>query len=55
MLERHRQEKNKPKKKRKIIIFVCDKFENYKASFNRIFHRVAALRFGVPIKAKRMV
>ncbi len=43
----------KPKKERKLIIFVCDKFENYGAAFNKIFYRVAALRFGVPIKAKR--
>jgi len=53
MLETYNQEKDKPKSKRKLIIFVCDKFENYRAAFNKLFYRVAKLRFGVPIKAKR--
>jgi len=53
ILEKYNQEKDKPKSKRKLIIFVCDKFENYRTSFNKLFYRVAKLRFGVPIKAKR--
>lgn len=53
ILEKHFQEKDKPKKKRKLVVFVCDKFENYKSAFNKLFYRVAKLRFGVPIKAKR--
>ena len=53
ILERYRQEKSKPRKKRKLIIFVCDKFANYKNAFNKLFYVVAKLRFGVPIKAKR--
>jgi len=53
MLERYNQEKNKPKNKRKLIIFVCDKFENYRTAFNKLFYRVAKLRFGIPIKAKK--
>ncbi len=53
ILERYNQEKDKPKSKRKLIIFVCDKFENYRTSFNKLFYRVAKLRFGIPIKAKR--
>ena len=53
MLERYNQEKNKPKNKRKLIIFVCDKFENYRTAFNKLFYRVAKLRFGIPIKGKR--
>ncbi len=32
---------------------MCDKFENYRTAFNKLFYRVAKLRFGVPIKAKR--
>ena len=52
ILERYKQEKHKPKKKRKLIIFVCDKFENYRNAFNKLFYRVAKLRFGIPIKAK---
>ena len=39
------------KHKRKII-FVSDKFGNYKGAFNKLFFRVAVLHFGVPIKAK---
>lgn len=53
ILKRHKQEKNKPKRKRKLIIFVCDKFENYRNAFNKLFYYIAVLRFGVPIKAKR--
>ena len=53
ILEKYNQEKNKPTKKRKLIVFVCDKFENYKTAFNKLFYRVAKLRFGISIKAKR--
>ena len=53
ILERCNQERRKPKKKRKLIIFVCDKFENYRTAFIKLFYRVAKLRFGVPIKAKK--
>ena len=44
ILERYNQ-------KRKII-FVSDKFGNYKGAFNKLFFHVATLHFGVPIKAK---
>ena len=53
IFERYKQERNKPKNKRKLIIFVCDKFENYRTSFNKLFYRVAKLRFGISIKAKK--
>lgn len=53
ILQRYKQEQTKPKKKRKLIVFVCDKFENYKNAFNKLFYNVAELRFGVPIKAKK--
>ena len=53
ILKRYNQEKFKPKNKRKLVIFVCDKFENYRTAFNKLFYRVAKLRFGIPIKAKR--
>jgi len=36
-----------------LTIFVCDKFENYKTAFNKLFYRVTKLRFGIPIKAKK--
>ena len=53
IFERYKQERNKPKNKRKLIIFVCDKFENYRTAFNKLFYRVAKLRFGISIKAKK--
>lgn len=34
------------------IVFVSDKFGNYRGAFNKLFLHVATLRFGVPIKAK---
>lgn len=49
----YENEKCKPKRKRKMIIFVCDKFANYKNAFNKLFYFVAKLHFGVPIKAKK--
>jgi len=41
------------KKKKKLIIFVCDKFANYKTAFSKLFYRVAELQFGVPIACKK--
>ncbi len=52
ILEIYRREKHKTTKKRKLIVFVCDGFENYRNAFNKLFYFVAKLRFGVPIKAK---
>ena len=40
-------------KKKRLIIFVCDKFANYKTAFNKLFYRVAELQFGVPIACKK--
>ena len=37
----------------KRIIFVSDKFYNYKNAFNKLFYRIAKLQFGVPIKCNR--
>lgn len=53
ILEAYKKEKDKPKKKRKLIIFVCDKFGNYKAAWSILFGRVTKLIFGIPIKAKK--
>ena len=53
ILEIYKKEKHKSKKKRKLIIFVCDKFGNYKAAWSVLFGRVTKLTFGVPIKAKK--
>ena len=35
------------------IIFVCDKFANYKSAFNKLFYRTCKLTFGVPIACKK--
>ena len=40
-------------KKRKLITFVCDGFENYKSAWRKLFYRVSKLQFGVPIACKR--
>ena len=53
ILEIYFQEKRKTKKRRQLIIFVCDKFCNYKSAWSTLFGRVAKLRFGISIKAKR--
>ena len=53
MLEIYNKEKLKPKKNRKLITFVCDKFGNYKAAWSILFARATKLTFGIPIKAKK--
>lgn len=53
ILERFNKEKHKKVRDRKLITFVSDGFENYKTAFNKLFYRVAKLRFGVPIACKR--
>lgn len=53
ILEMYNKEKHKPRKKRKLITFVSDKFENYKSAWSILFGRVTKLIFGVPIRAKR--
>lgn len=40
-------------KRKKKIKFVCDGFENYKSSFNKLFYRIAELKSGVPIACKK--
>ena len=53
MLKQYKNELKKPSKKRMLIIFVSDKFGNYKAAWKRLFYRVTKLRFGVPIACKK--
>ncbi|MBI5133143.1 MAG: DDE-type integrase/transposase/recombinase [Thaumarchaeota archaeon] len=53
ILERYQKEKAKPLKKRKLVTFVCDCFENYRTAFNSLFYRVAKLVSGVPIACKK--
>ena len=53
ILERYKQELKKPLEKRKLIIFVSDKFVNYKTAWKKLFNRVSKLAFGVPIACKK--
>ena len=53
MLEKYKEEKKKPAKKRRLIIFVSDKFGNYKTAWKKLFNRVTKMRFGVPIACKK--
>lgn len=53
ILEVFLKEKHKPVKKRKLITFVCDGFENYKNAFNKLFYGVAKLAFGVSIACRK--
>ena len=49
----YKKEKNKPKKKRKLITFVFDGFSNYENAWSKLFRRVAKGVFGISIKAKK--
>ena len=53
ILDRYKNELTKPIGKRKLIIFVSDKFCNYKTAWKKLFYRVSKLRFGVPIACKK--
>ena len=54
MLEQYKKELKKPAKKRKLIVFVSDKFGNYKAAWKILFYRITKLRFGVSIACKKL-
>ena len=53
VLEKYKREKHKPGKKRKLITFVSDGFENYRNGAFRNFWNVCKIVFGVPIACKR--
>jgi len=53
ILDVYKKEKYKKSKKKKLIIFVSDGFENYKNAFNKLFCYVAKLVFGIPIKLQK--
>lgn len=53
ILETYKKEKHKKIKKRKLITFVCDGFENYGNAWSIIFRVVTKLSFGVPIACKK--
>jgi hypothetical protein len=51
--ETYEKEKIKPNKKRKLITFVSDGFENYKNGATYYFSLRAKIVFGVPIACKK--
>jgi len=53
MLEKYREELKKPAEKRRLVVFVSDKFWNYKAAWKKLFYRITKLKFGVPIACKK--
>ena len=53
VLERYNKEKHKPVKKRKLITFVSDGFENYRNGATKHFFRACKIVFGVPIACKK--
>ena len=53
ILEIYRNEKKKPKEKRKLITFVCDGFSNYESAWKKILFRVTKLIAGVPIACRK--
>lgn len=53
VLEQYKKEKHKPAKKRKLITFVSDGFENYRNGATKHFFRVCKIVFGVPIACKK--
>lgn len=53
MLERYQRDRRKPPEERRLVTFVSDKFANYKNAFNKLFYRIAVLKFGVPIACKK--
>ena len=52
-MEQYKKELKKPMKKRRLIIFVSDKFCNYKTAWKKLFSRITKLKFGVPIACKK--
>ena len=53
MLKQYKRELKKSAEKRKLVIFVSDKFGNYKAAWKKLFSRITKLTFGVPIAYKK--
>ncbi|MBS3140434.1 hypothetical protein J4479_05535, partial [Candidatus Woesearchaeota archaeon] len=53
MLEQYKKELKKPAKKRKLFLFVPDKFGNYNAAWKKLFSRITKIKFGVPIACKK--
>lgn len=53
LLERYKDEKPKPAKKRKLFSFIQDGFENYKSGSKKYFFRVCKIVAGVPIACRK--
>lgn len=49
----YNREKLKEKKKRKLVAFVSDGFQNYKTAAMKYFHRVCSIQSGVPIACRK--
>jgi transposase-like protein len=47
------KERRKPARKRRLVTFVTDGFENYRNAFNKLFYRTCKLASGVPIACKK--
>ena len=54
ILERYQRDRLKPPKKKHSVTFVSDKFANYKRAFNKLFNRVAVLKFGVTYRTQEI-
>lgn len=53
IITQYKKERKKPRSKRKLVTFVCDKFSNYGTAWKRLFNRIAKLDFGVPIACRK--
>ena len=53
ILTKYYIKKYSKEKKKRLIIFVCDKFANYKTAFMKLFGRVFKLNFGILIAYKK--
>ena len=49
IIEIYKKERHKPVKKRNLIRFVCDGFENYRTAHSKVLRVVTKLTFGIPI------
>jgi transposase-like protein len=50
---RYLHEQHKPRRERRVITFVSDKFKPYRTAWKKLFYRTTKLTFGVPIGCKK--
>lgn len=53
IIQRYKKEIQKPKKKRELVTFVSDGFENYKDGAKHYFNRLGKIVSGVPIACRK--